>query len=701
LIVSLGDNPNASADAAPTTAATGETNGETAATSQAQLEQLMAGGLTSVLTVLQGGLPGISTARYEQLRAEAAQEPLIDAVASSILFPTIIRNVSTGQGEPLGVVFAVDEDYDSQFGLTDVAGEPVQMESLQPGVGNIFAQASSLFSLAQSAGQGLLGENFSISDAALATAAVGAALTAGAAGGAGGAGVDLADISIPITTVRNLGIDTTLLEPLGITQSLSLAALGITSSTLGALGVNTTTVSLNSVGIDTSGLQTVTTNLLGALNLNTLGTEIDRVLAQFGLQLRQGDVYLSQMGAQRLDARVGDVLEIYVGPIPIPFRVKAIVAEAGPLGAVLPVVMMRLEEAQQLFFMGGKVNNVLVSNQGDDLGGLVHTEAVSQRLRMLAMDEATLTNVVSILRRPAVTDAITEAAARYEDEFFGPGESLPPMIASLIQSITPIGGIIEEVQAFPALLGEPGLSENLRATLAQSTIRSWLLDEAKLPRAVQAELQAVFGNLNQFDVLDPLSKSTVVTVAQAGGGVFSSVFSLFGIFSILAGVMLIFLIFVMLAAERRSEMGMARAIGVQRRQLVQMFVTEGVLYDLAAAALGVALGLGISYLMVGFIGGVFNNVSSQLGVAGATLRFYFHVQPSSIIIAYCLGVLLTFIVVTVASWRVSRLNIVSAIRGLPEEANARTRSTLNKIWRWTLGPLLVAGGVYLFYVTWG
>ena len=115
----------------------------------------------------------------------------------------------------------------------------------------------------------------------------------------------------------------------------------------------------------------------------------------------------------------------------------------------------------------------------------------------------------------------------------------------------------------------------------------------------------------------------------------------------------------------------------------------------------VALGLGISYLMVGFLGGIFNNVSSQLGVAGAIFRFYFHVQPTSIIIAYCLGVLLTFIVVTLSSWRVSRLNIVAAIRDLPEEANAKTRSLPNKIWRWILGPLLILAGIYLWFASWG
>ena len=63
-------------------------------------------------------------------------------------------------------------------------------------------------------------------------------------------------------------------------------------------------------------------------------------------------------------------------------------------------------------------------------------------------------------------------------------------------------------------------------------------------------------------------------------------FTTFGSFSIAAGILLIFLIFVMLAAERRGEIGMARAIGTRRGHLVEMFVFEGAAYDLAAAAVG-------------------------------------------------------------------------------------------------------------------
>src|SRR5690606_37191464 len=295
----------------------------------ANLAQLTEGGLTSVLALLQGGLPGVQMERLDQLKTEAEADPLIDAVAGSIIFPTIIRNASTGQGEPIGFIFAVDDDYDQTFGLATVEGEAVQIESLQPGVSNIFVQAADLFALVQDAGERLLPGGFEISDVAMATAAIGAALSTGAAE----EGIDLSQVNIPVAALAEWGLDTTYFEEQGV-ESINLETLGLTPEALSEMGVTTTTVSLETVGIEGSRVTTATNELFNAFNLNTLGAELDRVLAQFGLQLRQGDVYLNRLGADLLDARVGDVLEVYIGPIPLPFRVRAIVDQSGPLGTL-------------------------------------------------------------------------------------------------------------------------------------------------------------------------------------------------------------------------------------------------------------------------------------------------------------------------------------------------------------------------------
>lgn len=695
------------------TAASGADNGATESeatvtstlqspSQQQQLQNLTAGGLTSVLAVLNGGLPGISTEHYAQMRTKALQEPLVDGVAGAVLFPTIIRNTDTGQGEPLGFVFAVDQDYDQQFGITTVQGQSVRMDALRPGVGNIFLQANNAFS----ATQGLVrqaGLQNGVPDALLLAAGVGAVLT-----GATGQSFDVSNLSVTTQTLRSLGIDTSPLEAQGI-ETVTLASLGITTDTLRAIGqrvgvtdttnVQPAVVLSNTLGIDTSQILSATQGLLKSLNLNTLGRQIDRTLEPVGLQLRQGDVYLNRLGAERLDAQVGDVLEIFVGPIPIPVRVKAIVEEAGPVGALLPVVMLRLDEAQKLFFMNGKVNAVLVSNKGDAIEGMQHTSAVSERLRVLSMDEAALNDVVAILRRPSVKPALSAAALNASTIETGPNsdDELPAWLANLLQNITPFGALNDNLKTLPAELDKPGISDGLRVMMGEQTFRLWLLDQAKLSPKDAADLSAAFSKLNQFDVIDQLSKSLVVTVSNAAGGVFGSVFTVFGAFSIFAAILLIFLIFVMLATERNTEMGIARAIGVQRSHLVQMFVTEGVVYDLLAAAIGVALGVAVSYVMVGFLGRLINDVAGRFGSNINILQFHFYVAPTSVLAGYCLGVLFTYIVVVWSSWRVSRLNIVSAIRNLPEEANAKRRSSINKVLRQLPGPLLMVAAAGVFY----
>ena len=184
-------------------------------------------------------------------------------------------------------------------------------------------------------------------------------------------------------------------------------------------------------------LQGVSSDLLRAINLNTIGYELDRVLAEYGLQLRQGDLYLNRLGAQRLNANVGDVVEIYIGPLPVRFRVRAIVDEAGPLSALMPVVMLRLSEAQQLLFMNDKVNAVLVSNVGDEMSGMQHTDAVSQRLRVLALDSVAVGTVADILRRSDVRTIVEREAASLPETSqidVGAEGDVPPMLAGMIET---------------------------------------------------------------------------------------------------------------------------------------------------------------------------------------------------------------------------------------------------------------------------
>jgi putative ABC transport system permease protein len=94
-------------------------------------------------------------------------------------------------------------------------------------------------------------------------------------------------------------------------------------------------------------------------------------------------------------------------------------------------------------------------------------------------------------------------------------------------------------------------------------------------------------------------KQRAVDSAEEAGDAFTRMFLIMGLFSIASGVLLIFLIFVLLAAERKPEMGMARAVGMKQWQLTQMFLAEGIAYDLVSALVGSALGVGVAFLIAG------------------------------------------------------------------------------------------------------
>jgi putative ABC transport system permease protein len=206
------------------------------------------------------------------------------------------------------------------------------------------------------------------------------------------------------------------------------------------------------------------------------------------------------------------------------------------------------------------------------------------------------------------------------------------------------------------------------------------LSGMNLTDAVIEHLEPTLSPLNLE--ADP-TKQDSVDLADETGAAFLSVFITFGSFSVIAGMLLIFLIFVMLAQERKGEMGVTRAVGAQRGHLAQAFAFEGVAYDLLAALFGGAAGVAIAFGMVIVLAQALGDI--------AEIRHT--IVPRSIVIAYIIGMLVTFIVVTISAWRVSALNIVRAIRDLPDPIRRRSEGR-----GWIFGIIAIILGILLAYV---
>jgi len=156
--------------------------------------------------------------------------------------------------------------------------------------------------------------------------------------------------------------------------------------------------------------------------------------------------------------------------------------------------------------------------------------------------------------------------------------------------------------------------------------------------------------------------ATALSSAATSATSLETLFLALGLFSILAGAMLIIGIFVMLAEERKGEMGMLRAIGMRRRDLVYTYYFEGVAYSAGSALAGTFVGVGVGYVLVLLTGSILRSE----GIPQGAILQSFTVSGQSLVIAYVAGFLLTLITVVVACRRASRLNIVRAIRDIPE-----------------------------------
>src|SRR5207245_2861283 len=110
---------------------------------------------------------------------------------------------------------------------------------------------------------------------------------------------------------------------------------------------------------------------------------------------------------------------------------------------------------------------------------------------------------------------------------------------------------------------------------------------------------------------------------------------------------------------------------------------EGAAYSVIASGVGMFLGV--------VVGRVIVQVTKNLFSSNGGLSLRFTADPSSLATGFLVGLVISMVTVWLTSVRISRLNVIRAIRDLPEPAGGprRTRGLV-------LGALgVVAGGLLL------
>ena len=363
------------------------------------------------------------------------------------------------------------------------------------------------------------------------------------------------------------------------------------------------------------------------------------------LGLGSGKVIVNASMSDKLEAEIGDEIAIVGLAGRSRYTVIDIVENKGLAGGSeneRAAAVLAVETLQGVLDRAGQYNLIEVSVDGGIRVNTDVSEELADDLQLAFINDEAAVTLFEAFKSPELVAALNTkldeggaSTGPFSSNSFGdlvaeldkdaPSDEFKIAVTDTI-TLAIVAGVIEEI-------GNPQLAQSLLVPMSQ---------------LVELQVDAV--------------KNRGLELAEFLGQLFVQIFSIFGSFSIIVGLLLIFLVFVMLAAERSGEMGIARAIGSKRRHLVQMFTFEGVAYSIGAAVAGTIIGLAASRLLVALLASAIGTGDEDGG-----LDFQFTLTATSIIAGFSLGLLLTLATVGISAYRVSRLNIVVAIRGLPAE----------------------------------
>ncbi|HEX6209054.1 MAG TPA: ABC transporter permease, partial [Actinomycetota bacterium] len=314
----------------------------------------------------------------------------------------------------------------------------------------------------------------------------------------------------------------------------------------------------------------------------------------------------------------------------------------------LLVLEMDLEEAGS--FGGDPAATGLDGAATPAEGEAVITEDLAAHLEVGRGDEITLfaygsereLRVTGLVPRLGVAGYTTEFSAESFNVFVAPGT------------------LEELVAAAP-----PDLEASPPTSLAFVSNEGGVFEGEEPTDEVVPLIRERIAGLEGVDVVD--SKRDVVEAADRSGSQFSELFLSIGSFAVIAGILLLVNIFVMLSEERKGELGMMRAVGMRRGQLVRSFYIEGSLYGLVASAIGAVAGIGVGAAIVRVAADIFS------GAGEFSLELVLSAPLVSIVGGFLIGLAISLLTALFTSARISRLNIIRAIRDLPEPPVRRRR----------------------------
>lgn len=169
---------------------------------------------------------------------------------------------------------------------------------------------------------------------------------------------------------------------------------------------------------------------------------------------------------------------------------------------------------------------------------------------------------------------------------------------------------------------------------------------------VRSDIEKVLGP--GFQVQPPSARGqqfeALSRVYSLGAGITSS-------FALFIGMFIIYNTFSIAVAQRRSEIGILRALGATQRQIRMLFLGESVVAGLFGSTLGLLLGILLARAMTGYIGGLLGEVYGVAQSAGEVAT-----DPKVMGLASLSGVLTSVIAAVLPSRNAACIDPVKALQ---------------------------------------
>jgi putative ABC transport system permease protein len=183
---------------------------------------------------------------------------------------------------------------------------------------------------------------------------------------------------------------------------------------------------------------------------------------------------------------------------------------------------------------------------------------------------------------------------------------------------------------------------------------------------------------DEVDVKYPASRGqTVANSLQS----YQLGLNFFSVVSLFVGSFLIYNAFAMTVVERTREIGMLRAVGMTRRQIVGLVLLEAFILGIAGSILGVIFGLALARLLIEFMS---TFTGQRIEIVSAS--------PESLLQAMVVGLLVTIVATALPALQAARISPLQALR-IQGSVDER---------RWLVvglkfGPLTVTSAMLILY----